>query len=458
MLCAVAGISIMYQEYVHAQGRHGSTGKEAIEASVVYADRDVKAIVRDMSRFFSVNYAKDYISSLTAIRTVSSGEKYRQLMCVTGMWGSTGFTMSAPGLYFDDRHSYDVFYPADAFVSNCYFPDRQEINSLRVTTRTTQGLESLYTDMDTDLSLSVLVRKRALELYSPLNPKHVKDFTYSVEEVREGPSGREYVIAFRSREGVFPGKNRLYGSGILHISEDGLPMKIEIADMEERYSRFIRQTDPPLPVVTPYRFSVEYALSQGKIHVRSVRQEVRWMLPEGVSGQDAVFYAERPPFRNPFKYGMSTVTDIIFGEPYFFDGRLSQDEDIRESFMSEGISEDVCCYVEGIDHGFWNRVLGSCLDMDKVREDLDYEGMTLEEQAEANAAASMDKYRSGDYITGGSWEQFERRVRSEYRYSRELYRLVYGKEYHEDFPRFPRISCPVTEISGKDGEGSLKSH
>lgn len=126
--------------------------------------------------------------------------------------------------------------------------------------------------------------------------------------------------------------------------------------------------------------------------------------------------------------------------------------------MSEGISEDVCCYVEGIDHGFWNRVLGSCLDMDKVREDLDYEGMTLEEQAEANAAASMDKYRSGDYITGGSWEQFERRVRSEYRYSRELYRLVYGKEYHEDFPRFPRISCPVTEISGKDGEGSLKSH
>ena len=83
LTAALAGI--LWQSQLPAQdtGRAGKTEKEYIEASVVFADKDVMNIVKDMAKTFSVNYATDYISSMTVIRTVSSGDRYRHLMCVT---------------------------------------------------------------------------------------------------------------------------------------------------------------------------------------------------------------------------------------------------------------------------------------------------------------------------------------------------------------------------------------
>ena len=428
LTAALAGI--LWQSQLPAQdtGRAGKTEKEYIEASVVFAGKDVMNIVKDMAKTFSVNYATDYISSMTVIRTVSSGDRYRHLMCVTGMWGSTGFTTTAPKLYFDDRNSYDRFYPADSFLSNSYFPDRQEINDMRVSSQTSSGLERMYTDIIDELSMIPMIRKRALELYSPLNPKHVKDFIYEIKSVRESPSGREYEIGFRTKEGVFPKKNRLYGSGTLHISEDGIPMKVEVRDMEDRYSSFIRHTMPPMPNVTPYTFSVEYGVTSGKIHVSSVRQEVKWVLPEGLGGKDNVFYAEFPPFRNPFRHKMSTTTSISFGAPYFLDSSTDRDGQIRKAFNVNVVSYDLNHYTVDVNTQYWNRVLGACLDMDKVREDLKYEGMTLEEQAEANAGSYLDRMEFRDT---GSRDQAEENLKYRCRYARELFRLVYGKEYHE---------------------------
>ena len=67
----------------------------------------------------------------------------------------------------------------------------------------------MYTDIIDELSMIPMIRKRALELYSPLNPKHVKDFIYEIKSVRESPSGREYEIGFRTKEGVLAKNNRI---------------------------------------------------------------------------------------------------------------------------------------------------------------------------------------------------------------------------------------------------------
>ena len=393
---------------------------ENIDSSIVYAERDARHIVKDMARFFSSNYARDYISLMTVVRTSYSGDRCRNLSAVTGIWGSVDFTMTAPKLYFDDKSSYTEFYPLDAFITNNYFPDRQEVNNMIIISG--DGLlEYLYKDMDNSLSLMPLIRKRALELYSPLNPKHVNDYHYEVKGSKASGDGVEYAISFRSKNGVFPKKNRIYCSGILHISKDGLPLEIEVYDMEDRFSSFIRRENGKLPNVTPYTFSISYAITDSKIHVCSVSQKVKWVLPENLEENSSVFYAEEAPFRNPFKYNMSTLTDIRFASPVFLDQGLEWEGKVKSGFQTPGAGPGLIPYVEDTDIQYWQKTLRNTLDMDKISADLKYEGMTLEDQAKANANAgkALDKYRSL-HPSESAWNRFMEKNKSRYRFAREL--------------------------------------
>ena len=118
---------------------------------------------------------------------------------------------------------------------------------------------------------------------------------------------------------------------------------------------------------------------------------------------------------------MSTLTDIRFASPVFLDQGLEWEVKVKSGFHTPVTSPDLIPYVEDTDIKYWQKTLRNFLDMDKISADLEYKGMTLEEQAKANANAgkALDKYRNL-YPSDSEWNRFMEKNKSRYRFAREL--------------------------------------
>ena len=103
------------------------------------------------------------------------------MQCAVGVFASLGFNQkSTTKLYWDDRNAMGRLYVCDTFVSESLFPNKNEVNPvLRVTSKDIKkdedALKSNYVD---EFDVSALDRKRAVEIFSPLNPKMIGNYTY----------------------------------------------------------------------------------------------------------------------------------------------------------------------------------------------------------------------------------------------------------------------------------------
>ena len=387
---------------------------------VVMPQERIKEIVKRAALDFGKKYIEDYMALLDYKRFIYLGESYSQIYLTTGFWYSVNFTQRVPRYHWFDPNPMSLYLPMDSFVSSFYLPG----NNVPMTTYRMNVTESYNHSYSANFNFILLSRKRALELYSPLNPKMINNYTYYIEKSVEGSEGTSYIIRFSTIYGTFPKKTRLYGSGRIYISEKGSITQVDIENMEERYSNYFNiKRKTPLALITPYTFSVYYGDSKDGYYTKRVVQDVRWVLPSGVTIEDCnkrrTFHAEYPPYRFPFKNRVRTYTEIIFDYPIVIDKKLGNTiakRDYPGLFLLKGTN----LYIPDINKDFWLKKLQQLPDYEKIKKDLHDSEVPLYEQAVKSSERRFIRY------DGKQPEE-----NTTYQKMRELYKELFNKEYYE---------------------------
>lgn len=379
-------------------------------------------ILEKAAAFFSDHYAEDYIAPMAYYRLLHGDGQCTRLYAVHMLWASLGFTTKPSRFCWEDKNLMGRALPLDAYVSHAYVPGSDALNPMgSVSNNQLQGLDAYLMNFSESLSWDVLVQKRSLELYSPLNARQIKNFDYSVGMVADNASGDHvYVVSFRTKAGAFPVKTKLHGKGRIYITESGFPYRVELENTEDRYTNYVRSLDSCRILLTPYKYKVEYGMASGRVYTRSVSRDVRWEKPETMREGTGMYAVERNFYRQPFKNKLASSIEIDFGEPVLLTKKEAKEYGVY--FPNSGMGS-VAYYVDSVDVDFWHRKLQSRRGWSAIEADLTRCGLSLDEQA-MKESTNYPKEWSLEYI-----ESYQRQQRANV--ARHLYGYLYGKGYNE---------------------------
>lgn len=395
--------------------------QDTLHASVVRGERSARSIVKDAARDFSKNYA-DYYASFLIVRTIKCNGKYREVQGATGVFASLDFNQKTNiKLYWDDRNAMGRLYVCDTFVSESLFADKNEINPvLNVRSKDIgSDVDAFKVNYANNFDVSALDRKRAVEIFSPLNPKMIGGYTYKSSGTTKIGGKNVRVIDFSSNAKELSVKERILCSGQLFIDYDGRVQKIVVKDMDDRFTRYVRNFSL-MSLATPYTYTITYGEKNGKIYTESIRQELSWRAPEG--GAADLYCAETNPFRNPFKNRVETDFMMRFSEPQI----VKAGEEHGEATPAYSI----LCYNGSRNFDFWKRLLSKEIDLDRFMKDTGTTWDILCRQTQTRQERDIVA-RCGNDESKVSKEK--KRVDAKTSRARETYQLLFKKDYTDGF-------------------------
>lgn len=392
---------------------------QGLEELIVLPEKDIVDLLEMAANKFSSNYIRDYVAIVDAQRRVLSGNKYLQLYMLTGLYYSLNYAPAAPRLYFNDQMIAALIYPLDCVKSNFYAPQTGEIvTRSSVQNPELKGINAYKVNYSNDFDTRPLFIKRGLELYSPINKKHIKDYTYRVAKIDTEAGQKRYTILFTTKREAFPRRTKFYGTGKLVLTEDGTLQKICIENMEERYSYFIRHTEKErLSLITPYTLEVEYATaSTGKIYASQINITTNWQKPENVKG--GCYEIDSNPYRKPFENKINTATTFKFTDVRFINSTESQ---AIIANLGDGCKwfNPIAFWTIDSDNSYWERRLKVLPDYRKLSEDLHFDKMSLSEQSRDKTDPTILR------------KDVQERTIALIRLARNQYQALYGKGYNE---------------------------
>ncbi|MDO4826864.1 MAG: hypothetical protein Q4B16_04825 [Bacteroidia bacterium] len=395
--------------------------QDTLQASVVRGERSARSVVKEAARDFSKNYA-DYYASFLIIRTIKCCGKYREVQGAVGVFASLDFNQKTNiKLYWDDRNAMGRLYVCDTFVSESLFADKNEVNPvLSVESKDPgNGMNALKVNYANNFDVSALDRKRAVEIFSPLNPKMTGSYIYKSSGTAKLGGRNVRVINFTSNAKEHSIKERILCSGQLFIDGDGRVQKIVVKDMDDRFTRYVRNFSKKF-LVTPYTYTITYGEKNGKIYTESIRQELSWRVPE--DGAADLYSAEANPFRNPFKNCVETDFTMKFSEPVM----VKPGEEYGEATPAYSI----LCYNDSRDFNFWQRILSKEIDLVQLMKDTGTTWDILCGQTQTRQERDL-LVRCGNDDT----KVLKEKKRSDEKTSRarETYQLLFKKDYTDGF-------------------------
>lgn len=301
-----------------------------LAASLVFffgCDNTETKLVRAAAHEFSKNYCRDYIAVAEIEKTVSSADTCIQKLQASGLWASFGFSQKRYRAYYKDSFRVGNFLPLEVQAEDLNVPGTGQA-LMPLSLYTGYAYDDFLTSYRDDLDQNILLHKRAVEVFGPLNPKMVNLFSFQ----RLNDEGTMTVISFTTKKG-FPEKTKIRGTGLLYLDGEGRVCAFRMENLEERYSKFTRiKGSGTLPRVTDDVLMVEYAWEKGRVWTKGVEQVVRWVEPENKTA--GMYYAaEESPCRNPFKFQIATKQRIMFKDPV--NGFPEQMTNMREIFPRE---------------------------------------------------------------------------------------------------------------------------
>ncbi len=392
-------------------------GTDTLRASVVRGERSAKPIVREASRDFSRNQT-DYYASFLIVRTISAGGKFREAQSAVGVFASLDFNQKTnTRLYWEDPNAMGRLYVCDTFVSENLFADRNEVNPvLRVISKDRMDdINALKVNYANSFDVLALDRKRAVEIFSPLNPKMTGAYSYKNSGTAVVNGRKVRVIDFVSTASSISLKNRILCSGQLFIDYNGRVQRIVVKDMDDRFTRYLRNFSE-MTMATPYTYTITYGEKDGRIFTKSIRQELSWRKPETAAGP--LYSAEWNPYRNPFKNRIETNFVMTFSEPQ----RVKTDR--KGATVS---ANTILCYNESRDFDFWKRVLSSNIDLGKFMKDTGTTWDTLCAQTITRQERELVSVSGEAKVADVKSKMSARTERA-----RNVYRTIFKKDYTDD--------------------------
>ena len=276
----------------------------------------LEKIVFDAAKSFSSKYCKDFISIAEYEDMVKSKERYCQLFFSYGVFGSFDFSQDKIENLYNDPNI-GSFRVVGSFNSMFHSSGGKGYESqLRKTSPILiEGMPQFSEYYYQYPIIPPVARKRAVEVYGPLNPRKVKLYTYSL---LKGEPSKECEISFTTKDGCFPGETRLWGKGVLFIKA-GIIVGFRLDNVEDRFSHFINKRDSsPTTSVNDYSYEVRYTIKDGVIFPDHLIQKVQWIKPKDLS-KSVYYYVEKNPCANPFNSSISVTTKVSFSKPVALD-------------------------------------------------------------------------------------------------------------------------------------------
>lgn len=401
----------------------------SISAVGIYPEKTVTALVKRMAANFSRQMAKDYAAKVIWLSTVECNGRYREFMGYDGVFASCDFTLSAVRFDWEDRNR------------RCWFPlTVMKSDPLAAASDEPLEIKGVYSGNIADVS-SLKIRylnaendpwrwKRSLEMYAPLNPKQVRNFTYRIDSVYTTGEGEVWVIHFKNKPGTFPRKTRIVGQGVIHcLCEQARPLKIVTENLEDHFILFPRTVVAAYPSATRHRVEVDYEIADGAIYTSAITAQVAWVDPGIETGRYYSYGQNRR--RNPAKNRLREYVSVTFTDP------VRLDETRKNLVVSRAVPQ--CEYnfilTAPFERQRWERIDMPGIDRQRMFRDLNVNGRTLYEQAEARAFA-IPQFKPDPKIADD--EEKSRKQEEKYREKRMLYykigrEIVYPALYGEKY-------------------------
>lgn len=394
----------------------------------VYPNGYAEKVAKMVSDNFAKNSAANYAAKVTWLSTVECNGKYRQFMGYRGLMASLGFTTTSDPLYWEDKNV-RYWFPLTVMKSDALAAGSDEI--LEAESVITNDLRTRYVNKEDD----PWIGKRALELYSPLNPRQLRNFDYFIADDYTTPEGDVVVLHFQNKPGTFPRKTKIVGQGYIHcMKKDGRPIKVVTENLEDHYSFSPRTKTADHPSLTQHLVTVDYSICAGKIVTTSITVQIDWV---GVNTEEGHYYAfgqqrrRNPLVNNERDYRHITLTDHVL---------LDKDKaaTIKANAWAQGQYNFVL--TAPFDKALWERTALTGIDRDRLFRDLNANGCSLWQQAGKNAMfvpepAPLDptflprivaQYGSEEHY----FEVMKARTLSYHNIGRNaIYPLLYGKKY-----------------------------
>ena len=349
----------------------------------------LEKIVFDAAKSFSSKYCKDFISIAEYENIVKSKERYCQLFFSYGVFGSFDFSQDKIDNLYNDPNI-GSFRVIGSFNSMFYsFGEKGYESQLRKTSPTLiEGMPQFSEYYYQYPIIPPVARKRAVEVYGPLNPRKIKLYTYTL--IKGDPSD-ECEISFTTKDGCFPGETRLWGHGVLFIKA-GMIVGYRLDNVEDRFSHFINKKDSsPTTSVNDYSYEVRYTIKDGVIFPDHLIQKVQWLKPKDLS-KSVYYFAEKNPCADPFNRSITVTTKVSFSKHVALD--KTQKNSYVSYFRPTGASWRLTLAKPVIDAKV-SASLKSIPSWSAIKSDLEKGGLSIEKQNQRQTELYLSEYQKG---------------------------------------------------------------
>ena len=367
----------MFAGTIHAQGQSSQNKSTA----------QLEKIVFDAAKSFSSKYCKDFISIAEYENIVKSKERYCQLFFSYGVFGSFDFSQDKIDNLYNDPNI-GSFRVVGSFNSMFHsFGEKGYESQLRNTSPTLiEGMPQFSEYYYQYPIIPPVARKRAVEVYGPLNPRKIKLYTYTLIK---GDPFDECEISFTTKDGCFPGETRLWGQGVLFIKA-GMIVGYRLDNVEDRFSHFINKKDSsPTTSVNDYSYEVRYTIKDGVIFPDHLIQKVQWIKPKDLS-KSVYYFAEKNPCADPFNRSITVTTKVSFSKHVALD--KTQKNRYVGYFRPTGASWRLTLAKPVIDAKV-SASLKSILSWPAIKSDLERGGRSIDEQNQRQTDLYLSEYQ-----------------------------------------------------------------
>lgn len=361
----------------------------------------------------------DYICKAVFTKEIKSDGVYNGFIAMSSLWASSHFNQDYKVIYFENPNHMGRILPLDVLVSDLIIPGTNSPSKLFYESSTKKGLQKFLSEYEYDFDETLLIRKRALEIYGPVNKRFVSNYSYQL--LGKSSFGGD-IVGFSSKGSISKDMRIFCADGRLHFDQNNRIRRIEVHNMEDRYSSYIRNYSPEqMEKVTDYTFIVEYKWIGDSVVTSYVEQETCWVMPENKSLK-YYYSSSKAPYKSPIENKISTVQKVFFSDFLLRCSEEYSDDDFVK-----------LRYVENSSYEYWQKELKEKVPFSEIEREMSRTGRSLKVQNE-NFISSF-KERLKEKAVDFEWPSedipalLERNVECN-KMARAFFNVLYHKDYN----------------------------